>query len=88
MFSSSVHYLLNFVVSTDCLKDIQPLEMTEWEREREKQEFERAAAIYKPLSGVMQSRFVSAKSHDISHLGNVASNSQTIENLVKQYLRN
>lgn len=43
--------------------------MTEWEREREKQEFEKARAMYKPLNAAMSSRFVSAKSHDISHIG-------------------
>lgn len=43
--------------------------MTEWQREREKMEFERASALYKPISEVMSSRFVSAQSHDISHVG-------------------
>ncbi|CAG7726850.1 unnamed protein product [Allacma fusca] len=52
----------------ECLKDLQPPEMTEWERDREKLEFDRASELYKPMSGEMSSRFVSAKSHDISHM--------------------
>ena len=31
--------------------------MTEWEREREKAEFFRAAALYRPMSGLMAARF-------------------------------
>ncbi|OQV23523.1 G patch domain-containing protein 1 [Hypsibius exemplaris] len=31
--------------------------MTEWEREREKGEFHRAAALYRPMSGLMAARF-------------------------------
>ena len=38
--------------------------MTEWEREREKVEFEKAAVLYKPLSGLMSDRFVSASQPD------------------------
>jgi G patch domain-containing protein 1 len=34
--------------------------MTEWEKERERVEFEQAARLYQPLSGVMGDRFVSA----------------------------
>ncbi len=52
----------------ECLKDLQPPEMIEWEREREKMEFERASKLYKPMSNILASRFTSAKSHDISHL--------------------
>lgn len=57
---------------SDCLKDLQPHDMTEWERDREKREFERAREMYKPLSAAMSSRFVSAKSHDISHVGKLS----------------
>ena len=32
--------------------------MTEWERSREKDEFAKAAKIFKPLSAMMSSRFV------------------------------
>ncbi|KAJ9586453.1 hypothetical protein L9F63_019891 [Diploptera punctata] len=42
----------------------QPLTMTEWERERERVEFEKAAVLYKPLSGMMSDRFVSATHPD------------------------
>jgi hypothetical protein len=52
--------------------------MTEWEHEREKVEFERALALYKPISGVMSSRFVSAESHDISHVGKLSYNFENI----------
>ncbi|CAL8086869.1 unnamed protein product [Orchesella dallaii] len=53
---------------SECLKDLQPAEMTEWEREREKMEFDRASKLYKPMSSILSNRFTSAKSHDISHL--------------------
>lgn len=39
---------------------MQPLTMTEWEKERERVEFEQAARLYQPLSGIMSDRFVSA----------------------------
>ena len=38
--------------------------LTEWEREREKEEFARAALLYKPLSSGMAARFTSAKQPD------------------------
>lgn len=44
----------------DRLSYIQPLTMTEWEKERERVEFEQAARLYQPLSGIMSDRFVSA----------------------------
>merc|ERR1719383_1166528 len=44
----------------DALKILQPKTMTEWERERERVEFERAAHLYKPMQLSMASRFVSA----------------------------
>lgn len=46
------------------LCDIQPLSMTEWEREHERVEFEQAARLYKPLTGSMGDRFVSGKHQD------------------------
>ncbi len=46
----------------DALYLLQPKNMTEWEREREKVEFARAAMLYRPLSGSMGSKFVSAGS--------------------------
>lgn len=39
-------------------------EMTEWEQKKEKDEFFRAAKIFKPLSGLMASRFTAAKFTD------------------------
>ncbi|XP_006822594.1 G patch domain-containing protein 1-like [Saccoglossus kowalevskii] len=38
--------------------------MTEWEKELEKEEFARSAALYQPLRGMMASRFTSAKYSD------------------------
>ena len=38
--------------------------MTEWEREREMEEFSRAATLYKPLSFTMAARFTSAQFSD------------------------
>ncbi|XP_070575548.1 G patch domain-containing protein 1-like [Ptychodera flava] len=38
--------------------------MTEWEREHEKEEFARAAALYQPLNNMMAARFTSAKYND------------------------
>ena len=38
--------------------------MTEWEREKEREEFARAAQLYRPLSAVMASRFTTAKHSD------------------------
>ena len=46
----------------DALPLLQPKTMTEWEREREKVEFERAAVLYRPMTGSMNSKFVSAGS--------------------------
>ena len=44
----------------EALKLLQPKTMTEWEKERERVEFERAAILYKPMQVSMASRFVSA----------------------------
>ena len=38
--------------------------MTEWERSKEREEFSRAASLYKPLTGMMASRFTAAKYQD------------------------
>ena len=38
--------------------------LTEWEREREKEEFARSAALYTPLNSTMAARFTSAKQPD------------------------
>lgn len=49
----------------DVFSKCQPTSMTEWEKQREQEEFRRAAVIYKPLSTSMASRFVSAKHSDV-----------------------
>lgn len=46
------------------LKTLQPLNMTEWECEREKTEFEQASRLFKPLSMEFSDRFVSASQPD------------------------
>ncbi|XP_033626324.1 G patch domain-containing protein 1-like [Asterias rubens] len=38
--------------------------LTEWERQKETEEFNRAASLYRPLSGLMATRFVTAKNDD------------------------
>lgn len=38
--------------------------LTEWEREREKEEFIRSAALYRPLNSTLASRFTTAKQTD------------------------
>jgi len=44
----------------DALPLLQPKSMTGWAKEREKVEFERASMLFKPMKGVIGSRFVSA----------------------------
>nr|CAD7207400.1 unnamed protein product [Timema douglasi] len=51
----------------DGLSRLQPVNMTEWESERERGEFEQAARLYKPLSAAMSERFVSATHPDSSN---------------------
>jgi len=46
--------------SPEVLRSLQPRSMTEWEREKEKLEFERASMLFQPMKGVIGSRFVSA----------------------------
>lgn len=41
----------------DAFLSIQPKSMSDWEKERERNEFEQAARLYKPLSGLMRERF-------------------------------
>lgn len=48
----------------DKLKSLQPLRMTEWERERERAEFAQAERLYRPLSAAFSERFVSASQAD------------------------
>lgn len=48
----------------DKLNDIQPASMTDWEKETEKREFEQAARLYKPVSGLIFDKFVTASAPD------------------------
>ncbi|XP_046329566.2 G patch domain-containing protein 1-like [Haliotis rufescens] len=58
-------YLSNFRQGNkDLYEEVVEGSMTEWEKEREKEEFARAAKLYKPLSTMMASRFTSAKYTD------------------------
>lgn len=41
-------------------KEVQPSSFTEWEREREVEEFNRASQLYKPLNMTMSTRFVTS----------------------------
>lgn len=45
-----------FFLILDLLPTIQPSSMTEWDKEHERSEFEQAARLYKPLSGIMNDR--------------------------------
>ncbi|KAG0714577.1 G patch domain-containing protein 1 [Chionoecetes opilio] len=45
----------------------QPKAMTEWEREREAQEFNRAAKLFLPLASSMATRFVTAATSEADH---------------------
>lgn len=46
-------------------------EMTEWERAKEKEEFSRSAKIFKPLSGLMATRFTAAKFTDDNDMAKI-----------------
>ncbi|RZF48277.1 hypothetical protein LSTR_LSTR006244 [Laodelphax striatellus] len=50
----------------DQLSKLQPLSMTDWERERERLEFEQASKLYQPLSAAFSDRFVVASQADDS----------------------
>jgi hypothetical protein len=45
---------------SDAYEEVTEGHMTEWEKEREKEEFIRAAKMYKPLAGMIASRFTRA----------------------------
>lgn len=44
---------------TEFLATLQPVTLSQWDREMEKKEFIQAAKIYRPLDGLMNDRFVS-----------------------------
>ncbi|KAJ8302704.1 hypothetical protein KUTeg_019100 [Tegillarca granosa] len=48
----------------DAFLDVADPQMTEWDREKEKEEFIKASQLYKPLTGMMASRFTTAKHAD------------------------
>lgn len=54
-------------VSEDAYEEVDTHELTEWERSRERDEFQRAAALYRPLMGLMASRFTRATADDITN---------------------
>lgn len=56
--------LLTTVLFADRLAAIQPSSMTEWEKEREKSEFEQASRLYRPLSEDMADRFTTGAQED------------------------
>ena len=69
----------------DALPLLQPKDMTEWERNREQTEFDRAAVLYhnsdnslgkKSIASFMSSRFVSAKSNEELDVGKDLSSSK------------
>lgn len=49
---------------SDAYNEIAASHMTEWEKDREKEEFSKAAMFYKPMTSMMASRFTRAKYHD------------------------
>ena len=52
------------VIFTDPYSAVIMPGQTEWETEREREEFTRAAKLYKPLAGMMAMRFTTGKQHD------------------------
>ena len=49
---------------TDPFEEIHHSDMTDWERQREREEFMRAYQLYKPMSGFMASRFTRGEHED------------------------
>ena len=49
--------LLTCHLLSDPYEAVAGVQMTEWERQREQEEFSKAAKIYRPLSSMMASRF-------------------------------
>lgn len=49
--------LLTCRLFSDPFKEVAAVQMTEWECQREQEEFSKAAKIYRPLSSMMASRF-------------------------------
>lgn len=53
------------------IKTLQPANMTEWEKQQEVEEFARAAALYQPLSNMLNSRFVSRTHLEVEKQGGI-----------------
>ena len=68
----------------DALKLLQPKTMTDWEKEREKVEFERASMLFKPMKGVIGSRFVSAGASEDADDSKVISPETEAENQLRK----
>lgn len=73
-------YSIKCLIS-DAYEEVTEGHMTEWEKEREKEEFIRAAKMYKPLAGMIASRFTSARFEDSVETVDVA-----LEEGVKDYV--
>ena len=58
------HFAMSVTCDSDAYNEIAARHMTEWEKDREKEEFSKAAMFYKPMTSMMASRFTRAKYHD------------------------
>ena len=58
------HFAMCVTCDSDAYNEIAASHMTEWEKDREKEEFSKAAMFYKPMTSMMASRFTRAKYHD------------------------
>lgn len=58
------HFAMSVTCNSDAYNKIAASHMTEWEKDREKEEFSKAAMFYKPMTSMMASRFTRAKYHD------------------------
>lgn len=56
--------MFTFVYGVDAVELSLDPTMTEWERSRERDEFMRAAVLYKPSNSSLSSRFTHAKTED------------------------
>lgn len=58
------HFAMSVTCDSDAYNEIAASHMTEWEKDREKEEFSKAAMFYKPMTSMMATRFTRAKYHD------------------------
>lgn len=49
--------MFQYSIFPDPYEQVAGIHMTEWEKQREREEFSKAAEIYRPLSSMMASRF-------------------------------